>query len=162
MKDSRSGLPSVEILVSQTAARFQKSPLSRPVRVRMAQKLIRERRTEMKGGGDLETELQNRSLHLFTDRLKKVINATGVVLHALGGDQPEWKVLRLVAFSHQLALPLLGEMLPYRQRLVFPQLFVPPSHFSLMPPISQSDHRNHQPFLVSPPQTDNVPLALLT
>jgi len=71
-----------------------------------------------------------------------------MVLHALGRQQPERKVLGLAAGVDERALPATGHVVPVGQRDIFGELVVPPVHLLLMQPIAEFLPDAHKPFLI--------------
>ena len=84
----------------------------------------------------------------FLDELDADVAAPGV-LHAVRGDQPEWIITDAdVEVALQCSFPFRGEISPMRQRLVFPELFIPPVDAMFVQSPSQLFADAEQPFLI--------------
>jgi len=84
-------LPSVDKLVRKARKRWD-NRIIRPARVRLAQAILDETRKRLVQGrplpAPLESTLEKSYEALFQERIRKVINATGVVLHTGLGRAP--------------------------------------------------------------------------
>jgi len=88
-------LPSVEWVVAQVEARGRTGAVGRPVLVQVAREVLAERRSALRGGAaeDVDREelvqaVESRVLATTHPSLRRVVNATGVLLHTNLGRSP--------------------------------------------------------------------------
>ena len=74
--------------------------------------------------------------------------AAGMVLHALGREQPQREVVRVGAGILELLGPAPGHVVPLGQRRVFGELRVPPVHLLFVQPVAKLPADPQQPLLV--------------